>query len=151
EYNLEKTWSNEQLPGYHGAAIGILGGTFDPVHLGHLHVALSVYHALHLKTVQLMPSYQSPLRSAPVATVTQRVELLKVAIQDEPRLQLNTYEVNHSGASYTIDTLKALRQNLDPHTPLCLILGVEQFSQFHQWQQWQAILTYAHLIVTTRA
>ncbi|MFT3741222.1 MAG: nicotinate-nucleotide adenylyltransferase [Gammaproteobacteria bacterium] len=151
EYTIEKTWSNEKLPVQQSSAVGLLGGTFDPVHLGHIHLALSVYHALHLKVVQLIPCAQPPLKSPPVASIADRLTMLSAAIANQPELQLNLCEVNREGVSYTIDTVKLIREQMGPSVSLNFIVGIEQFSQFHLWKAWQDILNYVHVVVATRA
>jgi len=131
--------------------IGIFGGTFDPVHLGHLHVALSVCNTLKLSEVRLIPSAQPLLRDAPSATAEQRLAMVKLAIAPHERLIADDREIRRGGSSYMVDTLTEIRAEVGENVPLCCMLSADQFSQFEQWKDWQHILDLAHLVVTTRA
>lgn len=129
--------------------IGILGGTFNPIHYGHLRIALEVAEALPLNHVKFLPAARPPLKTAPKVTSQQRSEMVQLAIASNPLFSLDTRELERSGLSYTIDTLIALRAE-HPHDALCLILGTDAFIQFEQWHCWQNILDYCHLIIVTR-
>ena len=130
-------------------AIGILGGTFDPIHFGHLRTALELQEALDLKEVRIIPCYQPVHRKSPVATPEQRLEMVKTAIIGETALRLDTCEIDRKTPSYTIDTLKGLRAS-HPNTPLCLIMGIDALLSFSSWHKWEEILTLAHLVVAHR-
>jgi nicotinate-nucleotide adenylyltransferase len=130
--------------------IGILGGTFDPIHLGHLHLARTVIQQARLQKIKLIPCYQSPHRHAPLAASEHRVAMIKLALAGERDLELDELEVKQSHISYTVDTLEKLRQDLGAAVPLCLVMGADAFAQFHLWRKWQRILQLAHLIVVTR-
>ncbi|MCC2667156.1 MAG: nadD, partial [Gammaproteobacteria bacterium] len=125
--------------------IGILGGTFDPIHLGHLQIARSVAQAFHLAEVRLMPCYQPAHRILPIATPEQRLDMVRCAIQQEPLLKIEETEIQRQGVSYMADTLEILHQQL-PQTPLCLILGLDAFLGFPTWHRYSKILELAHLI-----
>ena len=114
--------------------IGLLGGTFDPFHFGHLELCLSVYAALNLKEIQLIPSAQSPLKPSPIATPEQRLAILEAVCEDANWLTINPLEIERGGVSKTIETLALLRETL-PETPLCFIMSMDQFMQFDQWYQ----------------
>jgi nicotinate-nucleotide adenylyltransferase len=129
--------------------IGILGGTFDPIHFGHLRMALELYQALDLKEVRLIPTFQPVHRKVPVATPAQRLAMVKKAIEHEPALIVDACEIMREGPSYTIDTLKALHKKL-PQTPLCLIMGIDALLNFPSWHKWEDILKLAHLVVAHR-
>ena len=131
------------------AAIGFLGGTFDPIHFGHLRPALEIQQALNLHALYLMPNYIAPHKSKSLANTEQRIEMVKLAIQETPTLQLTTQELLRPSASYTIDTLKLLRKQY-PNTPLCFIMGMDSLIQFDQWYRYEEILDYCHLIVSHR-
>lgn len=131
------------------APIGILGGTFDPVHNGHLRLAIELRDMLKLASVRLVPSARPPHRQAPAATPGQRAKWLRVAIADEPDLYLDDRELLREGPSYTVDTLASLRAEL-PDTPLCLIMGGDVFSQLPEWHEWQQIFDYAHIVLVER-
>lgn len=130
-------------------AIGFLGGTFDPVHFGHLRPALEIQQALKLQALYLMPNYIAPHKSKSLASVEQRIEMVKLAIQETPDLQLTTQELLRSSPSYTIDTLKQLHKD-NPTTPICFIMGMDSLIQFDTWYQYQDILNYCHLIISHR-
>src|SRR5665811_840415 len=102
--------------------IGILGGTFDPVHYGHLRSALEVKEIFGLTGVRLIPSAQPPHREQPAATALMRLHMLELAIKNQPGLVIDTRELNRSGKSYMVDTLKSLRQELKDD-PLLLFIG----------------------------
>jgi nicotinate-nucleotide adenylyltransferase len=130
-------------------AIGILGGTFDPVHIGHSRIALDIADKCGLEVVLFVPNAQSPLRDVARAGVTDRLAMLKAVVSSDPRLQLDDRELHRPPPSYTVDTLAALREDL-PGRPLCFILGMDAFMQFHRWHRWQDILQLAHLVVARR-
>lgn len=130
-------------------AIGILGGTFDPIHLGHLRMALELYEALDLLNVHVMPTYQPLYRKDPVASPMQRWEMVKRAVEGEPALTADDREIRRQGATYSIDTLKEMRKEM-PKVPLCLLIGIDAFLGFTSWHQWEDIFNYAHLIVAHR-
>jgi nicotinate-nucleotide adenylyltransferase len=129
--------------------IGILGGTFDPVHCGHLRPALELLTDLDLQEVRLVPCRIPPHRPAPIAGAEQRVAMLRVAVAGEPALCVDTRELSRPGPSYTVDTLAALRAELGA-TPLCLILGADAFAALDTWHRWGALIELAHLVVMRR-
>lgn len=129
--------------------IGILGGTFDPVHHGHLRLAVQLRDQLGLSSVRLVPSARPPHRETPGATPGQRAKWIRVAITDEPGLILDDRELIRPGLSYTIDTLISFRQEF-PETPLCLVTGSDVFAQLDTWHRWQELLDYCHIIKVPR-
>lgn len=129
--------------------IGILGGTFDPVHNGHINLALSCYQHFGLGEVRLLPVNIPAHRPQPIASSDQRLAMLKLAVQGHSQLRIDERELHREGISYTIDTLKSLRVELDSQA-ICIILGMDAFQAFHTWHQWQLILDYAHIIVADR-
>lgn len=131
--------------------IGILGGTFDPVHCGHLRVALDIQQALQLDEMRLIPCRQSPLREAPVARPGQRVEMLRLAIDGNvrPPFRLDERELFRQGPSYTVDTLSELRRE-NPEAALGFVIGLDAMLSFNQWHEWRRILELAHLLVAAR-
>lgn len=132
------------------APIGIFGGTFDPLHLGHMQLALSVYKELQLQQMRFIPCAQPLLRDVPIASAEQRLAMLRLAVQDYPYFVIDDCEIMRGGPSYTVDTLTALRAE-QPNTPLCFLMSSDQFSQFDQWRDWQCIPELAHIIVNNRA
>ncbi len=130
--------------------IGVFGGTFDPVHFGHLRPALEVHEALELREMRLIPCYQPPHREPPAADARARLTLLRAAVGDDtPGLLVDNREMQREGVSYMVDTLGSLREELGDE-PLCLVLGADAFAQLHTWHRWQAIVELAHLVVTHR-
>jgi nicotinate-nucleotide adenylyltransferase len=129
--------------------IGIFGGTFDPVHYGHLRSALEVKEIFGLSEVRLIPSAQPPHREQPAATAPMRLRMLELAIKNQPGLIIDTRELNRHGASYMVDTLKSLRQEF-PNEPLLLFIGGDAFNLLKTWHQWQHLFDFAHIIVMTR-
>jgi len=147
-----------QAGGDHGSAaeaahiappLAILGGTFDPVHYGHLHLAEDVRKALALRDVHLVPTADPPHRGAPHASARDRVAMLELAVRDFPGLVVDTREIARDGKSYTVDTLAELRAER-PRTPLLLLLGADQFRSLATWHRWRALFDLAHLVVVPR-
>lgn len=129
--------------------IGILGGTFDPIHFGHLRTALELHAALNLSEVRIIPCYQPVHRKSPVASPEQRLAMVKTAIEGESALRADSCEIDRKTPSFTIDTLKELRAS-QPNSPLCLIMGIDALLSFSSWHKWEEILTLAHLVVAHR-
>lgn len=129
--------------------IGLLGGTFDPIHYGHLRLALEVREALDLAEVRLVPNREPPHRDSPLVDGARRAEWIRMAIGKTRGLALDTCELERDGPSYTVDTLTALRQQL-PDTPLCLILGMDAFAGLLQWREPERIAGLAHLVLVPR-
>ncbi|MCW8943262.1 MAG: nicotinate-nucleotide adenylyltransferase [Sedimenticola sp.] len=129
--------------------IGILGGTFDPIHYGHLRTALDVQQALALSEIRLIPLSDPPHRAAPSRTPEQRLALLQTAVADEPRLVIDTRELLRGGKSYTVETLLSIKAE-QPDETICLILGSDAFNSFHRWHKPEQILELTHLIVMQR-
>lgn len=130
--------------------IGIFGGTFDPVHIGHLRPVLEVREDLALDEIRLLPCHVPPHRAAPVASPMQRLAMLEAAIQGEPGLKVDDRELRRAGPSYTVDTLTSLRAELGDDMPLCLLLGMDAFTGLNTWHRWREIITLAHIIVMHR-
>jgi len=130
-------------------AIGILGGTFDPVHVGHLRLALEAYRQLDLREVRLIPVYTPPHRGTPEATPAQRLTMLQLAAAQIGGLIVDDSEITRRVTSYTVDTLRNLRA-LYPQQPLCLIIGMDQFQILDTWRDWNSVPEYAHLIIVER-
>jgi nicotinate-nucleotide adenylyltransferase len=129
--------------------IGIFGGTFDPVHYGHLRTASELQQVLKLVDVRFVPCAVPPLKAAARAPAALRISMLKAAINNYPGFSLDERELGREGPSYTVDTLLQIRQEL-PDTPLCLIIGMDAWLSFPQWHRWQDILSLAHIVVVHR-
>lgn len=129
--------------------LGIFGGTFDPVHFGHLRPALEVKQALALDELRFIPCNIPPHRGAPVASVSQRLSMLQLALEGVPGCVIDQRELQRTGPSYMVDTLASLRAEQDSR-PICLILGMDAFLGLDRWHQWQRLLALAHIVVATR-
>lgn len=127
----------------------VYGGTFDPVHEGHLALARAAADAFGAE-VLLLPSGVPPHRGAPQASGRQRADMLQLAIAHDPRLRVDTRELERAGPSYTVDTLAGLRHELGAGAPLGLLLGADAFLGLPTWHQWERLPELAHLIVVTR-
>jgi nicotinate-nucleotide adenylyltransferase len=134
-----------------GASIPLLllGGTFDPVHHGHLRVAVALAQALAPVEVRLVPARDPPHRPLPAATPAQRLAMLQLALAPWPQLGLDTRELDREGKSYTVLTLEGLRGEM-PTRPIGLVLGVDAFLGLPQWHRWKALFDLAHLVVVDR-
>jgi nicotinate-nucleotide adenylyltransferase len=131
------------------APIGLLGGSFDPIHRGHLQLARDALKHLPLAEVRFLPAAQ-PWQKGPITAAEHRAQMVQLAIADEPRFTLDMREIERGGLTYTIDTLRALRSQL-PGRPLVLIMGSDQFTRLNTWHEWQQIVELAHIAVATRA
>lgn len=129
--------------------IGLFGGTFDPVHFGHLRPALELQQSIGLDEVRLLPSHVPPHRSQPHATPQQRLAMLRAAVAGDPAFTVDTREFEREGPSYTLDTLQSLRAEM-AGTSLSLLIGMDAFREFSSWHRWREILDYSHLVVMTR-
>ncbi len=129
--------------------IGILGGTFDPVHFGHLRPALEIQQYLGLQEVRLIPCRIPPHRPQPLASAAQRVAMLEVAIRQHPVLRVDTRELQRDGPSWTLDTLVSLRKELGGQG-MCLLLGMDAFRGLSTWHRWHELIDYCHMVVMTR-
>lgn len=130
--------------------IGILGGTFDPIHHGHLRLAEEVADACRLEQVRLVPAALPNLRAAPRTPAEHRLAMARLAAADNPRLAIDDRELKRAGTSYTVDTLTELRGQLGDERPLVLILGADAFLKLPAWSRWQRLLELAHIAVATR-
>ena len=129
--------------------IGLLGGTFDPIHVGHLTVAEMLLTELDLQEIQFIPNRQPPHRETPIADPNHRLTMTRLATAYNNRFIVNDLETARPKPSYTSDTLKTLRAQ-KPNQSLCLILGTDVFALMNQWYRWETILDLAHLIIINR-
>lgn len=128
----------------------MLGGTFDPVHYGHLRSAVEVREALGLTQLHMVLAPQPPLRGKPQVSSEQRFELLKSGVGDTPGLLADGRELRREGPSYSVDTLKELRHEYGDSTALVMVIGYDAFLRLGQWHNAKAIFTLAHLVVIAR-
>lgn len=129
--------------------IGVFGGTFDPVHFGHLRTALELYQKLGLEQMRLIPCRQPPHRGRPQATAAQRLAMLKRAVNRQAGMVVDERELQREGPSYSVLTLRSLREEF-PAAPLCMVVGKDAFAELDKWWQWRELLDLAHIVVVDR-
>ena len=129
--------------------IGVFGGTFAPIHNGHLRLAIEAREQLGLDEVRFVVAAQPPLKAAPRIAAARRLRWVRLAIAGETGLVADDRELSRAGPSYTIDTLEGLRRE-QPGEPLCLLLGQDAARQLPQWHRWKALLDCAHLVFFNR-
>lgn len=129
--------------------IGVYGGSFDPVHFGHLRIALEITEQLNLSQTLFIPSATPAHRAPAIASWQQRLAMLAEATKLESRFKIDTREAKRAGPSYMVDTLSSLRADY-PQTPLCLMLGADAFLGLTNWYQWQKIFSFAHIVIAGR-
>jgi nicotinate-nucleotide adenylyltransferase len=130
-------------------SIGVFGGAFDPVHIGHLRTAYEMLHELVLDELRFVPASLPPHREPPIASVELRLAMLQAAIPAHEHISIDQRELRRSGTSYTVDTLVSLREEF-PDASLCLIIGMDAFLAFTSWHRWREILELAHIVVAYR-
>jgi len=129
--------------------IGIFGGTFDPIHYGHIKPALSVKQALSLSQLRFIPNRIPPHREVPWLSTAQRLSLLKSALVEYQDVVVDERELEREGPSYMVDTLISLREDF-PGECFCLIIGMDAFTGINRWHEWKKLFDLCHLVVTTR-
>lgn len=130
--------------------LGVLGGTFDPIHFAHLRLAEEAREALALAGVRLIPAGQPPHRGAPGSTADDRLAMAHLAVAGNHGLEIDDGEVRSAQKSYTVLTLERLRAELGPQRPLVLILGADAFAGLPTWHRWPELFTLAHVAVANR-
>jgi nicotinate-nucleotide adenylyltransferase len=130
--------------------IGLFGGTFDPVHIGHLRSALEVAEQLELDELRLIPGARPPHRGAPQVSARQRLEMVKLAVENVEYLRVDDIEFRRERPSYTIETLEVLRREMGPHVQLLLMLGWDAFCGLPGWHRWTELLDHCHILVLQR-
>jgi len=130
--------------------IGLLGGTFDPVHNGHLTIASNALTLLNLDEVRLVPCHRPPHRNTPALGSSQRVNLLQLAVKGCDGLSVDTRELTREQASYTVTTLESVRNEVGDQVSVVFIMGADAFAQLDTWHEWQRLRDLAHIIVMAR-
>jgi nicotinate-nucleotide adenylyltransferase len=130
-------------------AVGIVGGTFDPIHEGHLAMARQAAEQLGLEQVLLMPA-GAPWQRVPQASARDRLAMAQIAVGNSPNIRVDDREVRRSTPTYTIDTLHELRSELGTQRPIWLVLGADAFLNIPTWRRWQELLLHAHIAVACR-
>lgn len=132
------------------AAVGVYGGTFNPIHVGHLRAAGEVADALGLETVRFVPSWSPPhKRNERIAAAADRLDWVRRAVAEDPRFVADPIEVERGGASYLVDTLRQIRQELAPALPVFLV-GSDAFREMGEWRAPRELFTLAHFAVMNR-
>lgn len=140
-----------ELPHNLGTRVGILGGTFDPVHNGHLAVAEAVRQALDLSCILFIPAFLPPHKPTyTISAFEHRLAMLELAVADRPGFQVSRLEAEREGPSYSIDTLKALRVWLGLEAELFFIIGMDAFAEIHTWKANRELLDHASFVVIGR-
>ncbi len=129
--------------------IGVYGGTFNPVHYGHLRTALEMKQRLRLAQMLMLPCHSPPHRPEPDVPPAQRVRMLELALEGTPELSLDRRELERPGPSYMVDTLASLGRER-PATSLILIIGADAFNGLETWREWRKLFDHAHVAVMTR-
>jgi len=132
-----------------GSAIGIFGGTFDPVHYGHLRAALEAREILKLEDFRLLPAGTPPHRTSTVASAAHRLAMLRLAVSSHPGFRVDDREVRRGGNSYMVDTLREIREEAGD-SPLLLMIGQDAANALDSWHQWREICGLAHLVIMLR-
>ena len=130
--------------------IGILGGTFDPIHYGHLRLAEEMLELANLRQIRFIPTGIPPHRDSPQVSAQHRSAMVKLAIADQPAFVLDDREVRRATPCYTVDTLRELRAELGAAQPICLLMGGDAFLQLHTWHEWEKLFELAHIVVGYR-
>lgn len=141
---MDLSTGHEHLP------LGLLGGTFDPIHHGHLRLALEAREALGLDYVRLIPAGQPPHRDQPGCSSHDRLAMTELAARGCTGIEVDATEVHANQPSYTVLTLERIRSELGPLRPLVLIVGIDAFLGMSSWFRWQDLFTLAHIAVATR-
>ena len=131
------------------APIGLFGGTFDPIHYGHLRTAFELWQLLGLQQVRFLPTGNPPHRESSLAPAELRLQMVRAAIAGQPGFVADDREMRRSGMSYTVDTLLDLRREY-PERSLCLLLGMDAFLGVPHWHRWREIFDLAHVVVAHR-
>ena len=129
--------------------LGIFGGTFDPIHIGHLRTLMDTCQALSMSRVHVVPNRVPPHRDQPWLSTEQRYELVEQAVNEVAEFVVDAREISRDGPSYMVDTLRDIKAEFDDWS-LCLVIGTDAYNSFTTWHDWQAILQLAHLVVMQR-
>ena len=138
------------MPNFGSPLVGIFGGTFDPIHYGHLRIAEEIVETVGLQKMYFVPAGMPRLRYSPVASSQHRVEIVRLAIQKNPDFVLDEREIYRDGVSYSIDTVREFKQEFGEEIRLCLVLGADAFIKLPEWNNWKELFNLCHFIVSTR-
>lgn len=130
--------------------VGVYGGTFDPVHYGHLRVAEELVDNIDFERFFFVPAGNPRLRDALIAPKYHRLKMVELSIKNNARFSLDNREINRSGVSTTVQSLREYQTEYDGRLALCFIMGVDSFLKLHHWYQWHELFNLCHLIVVER-
>lgn len=130
--------------------IALLGGTFNPVHFGHLRMAQELANTLDFSEVRFIPAANPPHKTAPDVSAEHRAAMVRLAIDGNPIFKFDERELHRTGASYTIDTLDSLRDELGDEVSLVLLMGSDAFTKFNTWHRWEEIIQRCHITLVQR-
>jgi len=130
--------------------LALMGGTFDPVHFGHLRTALEAMERLELNSLSLLPAGTPPHRAAPSASARHRLEMLRLAAEPCAAFHVDDREVRRAGYSYMVDTLQEVRAEIGPERPLLLLVGQDAANALDSWHEWRRLFDLCHLVVMRR-
>ena len=131
-------------------SIGILGGSFDPIHFGHLRLAQEALDFLGLSEVRFIPAGHPPHRAPPTVSDVHRMAMLELALHGNPSFRVDSRELGAAAPTYTISTVESLRAEVGAKTPLVLFIGADQFMVLHTWRRWEELTDLAHILVAMR-
>ncbi|VFS49278.1 nicotinate-nucleotide adenylyltransferase [Budvicia aquatica] len=134
-----------------GLSMPFFGGTFDPIHYGHLRPVEALAQEVGLQRITLLPNHVPPHRPQPEANAQQRLHMVELAIENNPLLSVDERELHRTTPSYTIDTLEELRTERGAERPMAFIIGQDSLLTLHYWHRWQSLLDYCHLLVCGRS
>ncbi len=138
------------MPRFESPFIGIFGGTFDPIHYGHLRIAEEVVESIGLREMRFVPAGMPRLRSAPIASPRHRAAMVQAAIQSNPRFVLDEREARRPGTSYSVESLRELRQEMGENVTLCFVMGTDAFMKLAEWHSWRELFQLCHIIIAAR-
>ncbi|MDB4838176.1 nicotinate-nucleotide adenylyltransferase [Marinomonas sp.] len=130
--------------------VAIMGGTFNPIHNGHLRTAVEVLEKFQFSSLRLLPCFQPVHKNSPSALPVQRLDMVTLASLNCSGLEVDAREIERKGPSYSIDTLREIRTEIGPSEPLVMVLGMDSFSSLSTWHCWQELTQYAHMLVVSR-
>lgn len=130
--------------------IGVFGGTFDPIHYGHLRIAEEIAEMIGLREMRFVPAGSPRLRSAPAASRQHRAAMVRLAIQSNSRFILDEREITRPGVSHTVDSLREIKQELGENVVLCFITGTDAFMKLEGWHDWRELFGLCHFIIAAR-
>ena len=131
-------------------SLAIFGGTFDPIHFGHLRTALELMQRLEFDELRMLPCHMPPHRDNPLAAPSQRLGMLQLAVQEVSELGVDDREIERGGVSYMVDTLQSFRDELGASVSLSLVVGMDSFLTLPKWYEWERIPDLAHIVVVAR-